>query len=188
MDEVSESFHLRAKRRDDAVALLVAAKVDGFVLGRKKSLVTFVCQQEAGARQRLLAANRGVLMRWAYEDDEDADASGSVSVDVYEGSARIAQIERSFAKRHGIMTNRDEFVRLKVLSAQDAAAIEAGLSLPMADARSFGGYDLAYALGLPRFESLSYESQLSEYVNARDRKDRIEVDWRKASRSVRAPK
>jgi hypothetical protein len=185
MDEVSESFHLRAKRRDDAVALLVAARVDGFVFEAKRSLVTFVCEEDARARQRLLAESRGVLVRWAYEDD-DGDAAGRVSVDVYVANARVARIERAFAKRKGVMENRDEFVRLKLLSAKEAIAIERGLALPMADERSFGGYDLAYTLGLPRFENLSYEGQLSEYVEPDDRKARIEVDWRKVRRSARS--
>jgi hypothetical protein len=161
VSEFSESFHLVATKASEAVDLMLRAKVDGFVFPPKKKdkLVTFVCQREGDAHDRLVAANTGVLIRYEHHPDH-----GGSEVEVFQDTRLVARWRKK-------IFDADDFVALGLLTAKAAGALSASTAKEK--------HAVAKALGLPRYAWLSYEYQLADDV---DEPGRIEVDFRKEER------
>src|SRR5207247_1441918 len=111
MSEFSESYHLRASSRDDAVALVRSAGLAGFVFPSLDGWVTLVAEGEPfRPNKQLLAANPGTLVHWVFAEDhgwEFAIHRGSRSLCAYscswddevvvEGAISLAELETHLA-------------------------------------------------------------------------------------------
>lgn len=148
MSEFSESFHLRSNDAQAAVALLHSAGVDGYVFAAQDGWVSFVYEgDEPPARDHfdsIVGAAPALLLHYDYAEDHGC------RVTVFDAGKRVARLSTSFDARKGSF-DRDEFVKLGLLTARDAEQIATWVSLGAA------GPAAAEALGLPHHQWLSFE-------------------------------
>lgn len=70
MSEFSQSYHLRANSKDDAVLLLNRAGKHGYVFESKEGWVTFVTSDaDFSADEVIVANNQGILLHYVYAED-----------------------------------------------------------------------------------------------------------------------
>jgi hypothetical protein len=173
MSEFSASMHLQSATLEDAVALLRAAQVPGYVFPANDRWVPFV--YSAGAHvgskenfERIVGANRGLLLTYDYAADHGC------WVGVYRGPARIARIEALFEVQRTAFEPA-EFVRLGLLSVTDAEAI--GLWIASAhrwEARpDENAHIVAEKLGLSRYAWFAHAYECD--ADSPD-EERVEVD------------
>lgn len=162
MSEFSESFHLKSDDAQDAVALLSAARVPGFVAPAKNGWVSFVYEpDEPPAKDHfdaIVAAARGTLVHYDFAEDHGC------TVTVYVDGKRKARARVSFESRRTSF-DRDVFVKMGLLKARGADAIQEWLGFAVP------GHVVAEQLGLPYSAWFSYEY-------ARRRRDQDEPGMR----------
>ncbi|WP_395699469.1 hypothetical protein [Aquabacterium sp.] len=157
MSEFSESYHLRSPSRRDASSLLARAGLAGFVFPAQDGWVSFVA---AGTpfqpNATLLAANEGLLLRWAYGEDH------GWGFDLHGGTQRLL----------GYGCDWEDEIRFD--AGFDPVALERALGLALPGLRGTAGrrifapggfeqlfeykpaYAFAAALGLRHYRWLSY--------------------------------
>jgi hypothetical protein len=166
VSEFSDSCHLRAKRRDDAVALLVASKVPGYVFDEAAGWVPFVFP--VGSQRglvdnlaRVVASSTSLLIRYEYAEDHGC------AVTVYDRATRVAGLDVSFESTKPGRFDRDAFIERGLVTVEAGAKIARWV----ADSRrDRGSLVVAASLGLPRYEWFAYD-----YVDRRHR-DTARVD------------
>lgn len=157
MSEFSHSWHLRESHDSAAIALLVRAKVNGFVFPASGGWVPFVAPREDD--RRVSAANVGLLVRYVYASDHGAD------IDLFEGPKRRTQLSWQFEVARKKRGKLDLFVSLGLLAQRAAQRL----------GPDAGEHDVASALGL---SSIDWFSHAYELTRSQARPDRKTVDWR----------
>ncbi|MEO6771998.1 MAG: hypothetical protein ABI467_03140 [Kofleriaceae bacterium] len=160
MSEFSDSCHLRTKLRDDAVQLLIASKVPGYVFDEAAGWVSFVFPvgSQLGLVDNLacvVAANASLLVRYEYAEDHGC------AVTVYDRTERVADLEVSFESSKPGRFDRDAFIDRGLVTAKAGAEIERWVRDVR---RDLGSLVVAASLGLPRHEWFAYK-----YVDRRHR-------------------
>ncbi len=157
MNELSESYHLRSDSRHDASALLARAGLAGFVFPARDGWVSFVAEGEAfRPHAELLDANDGLLLRWAFSEDQ------GWAFKLFSDSELLLGYACEWDER---IVFDDDF---------DPVALERALGLALPGLRGEAGrrifrprgfeqlfehkpaYAFAAALGLPHYRWLSY--------------------------------
>lgn len=151
MSEFSESFHLRVRDGsvDDAVAILRAAGVAGYVAPAARGWVSFVYEpDEPPARARfdavLRAAGRATLLHWDYAEDHGCTAT------LYEAGERVGRVRVSFESRR-VTFDREAFTSRGLLTPAAAQDVAEWLQY------AIPGATLAERLGLPRFQWFAFD-------------------------------
>jgi hypothetical protein len=153
MSEFSQSFHLRSSHRNEAVELLMEARVPGYVFDAAGGWVPFVFP--VGSRfglqdhlERVVAANSKVLLKYDYAEDHGCGAA------LYNGSTQIGRLSVDFESTKPGHFDRETFIAHGLLTAAGADKIQRWVSDV---GRKGGSLVVAANLGLPRHEWFSYE-------------------------------
>ncbi|MFO0671521.1 MAG: hypothetical protein U0235_18145 [Polyangiaceae bacterium] len=149
MSEFSESFHLRGGAVDDAVALLRAAGVAGYIAPAAAGWVSFAYEaDEPPGRAHfdavLRAAGARTLLHWDYAADHGCTAT------LYEGGARVGRIRVSFESRRASF-EREAFLSRGLLTPEGAEDVAQWLQY------AIPGTTLAERLRLPRTAWFAYD-------------------------------
>lgn len=165
MSQFSDSCHLRAKLRDDAVQLLITSKVPGSVFDEVAGWVPFVFPvgSQLGLVDnlaRVVAANASLLVRYEYAEDHGC------AVTIYDRAAQVAGLDVSFESTKPGRFDRDAFIDRGLVTAKAGAEIERWVSDLRRDR---GSLVVAASLGLPRHEWFAYK-----YVHRRQDADRLD--------------
>jgi hypothetical protein len=162
MSEFSDSCHLRTMLREDAVQLLNACKVHGYVFDEAGGWVPFVFPIDKLAR--VVAANTGLLVRYEYAGDHGC------AVTVYDRAVRVAGLDVGFESSKPGRFDREAIIERGLVTAKAASEIERWVRDVRRDRESLV---VAAGLGLSRHEWFAYD-----YVHRgrdADRRDCIEV-------------
>ena len=164
MSEFSESFHLRATSRLEAVELLRRAGLAGYVFPALDGWVTLLPEGITFEDpDQLVAVNRGTLLRWAYGEDH------GWGFNVYEGTEEKLSYFCSWEDDLEVdgEIQHSQLQQLLGLQLQDLAGpTGAQIFYPPSMTVVFEtkpAYTFAKAIGLTHFKWLSYDyMQLDE--------------------------
>ena len=165
MSEFSESYHLRATSRKEAVALLRSAGLAGFVFPSLDGWVTLVAEGEPFRPNKdLLAANLGTLVHWVFGEDHGWEFGvyrGSRPLSTYSCSWEEAVVVEGRVSHQKL--EKDLGLPLPLLAG------EAGVKIlfPKSIEEVFAvrpAYAFAQALGLANYRWLSYDYLASDHA------------------------
>ena len=168
MSEFSESYHLRATSRKDAVALLQSAGLAGFVHPSLDGWVTLVAEGEPfRPNEDLIAPNVGTLVHWVFGEDHGWEFS------VYRGPRALCTYSCSW-EEEVVVEGKVSHAELEehIGMPLPLLAGEAGLKIlfPKSIEEVFAvrpAYAFAKALGLTNYRWLSYDYLASDHARGR---------------------
>jgi len=166
MSEFSESYHLRATSRKDAVALLQTAALAGFVFPSLDGWVTLVAEGEAfRPNEDLIAANSGTLVHWVFGEDHGWEFA------VYRGRRKLSQYSCSWeeeivveGKLSHTQLEKDLGIPVPLLAGEAGARVLYPRSIEEARTERPAAYAFAQALGLTNYRWLSYDYLASDHA------------------------